>query len=398
MQNLINIIKKDKKYLKNITGIDAYFLSKEIFHHNKDKEYCDFLHEGIVKYLKENKHDNDYEFIREKILIHLVDTSLLIDKSEIYKELLSDYKESIKDYTEKFSQMILNIPSDKVSDYLKERLIDYQKINKILEEIQASSKNFKLNEFKEILPNEIATSGFGNLKEIIKDENNKKLLDSSIIIQFIRLKKEEIIKGEITNEELEKDLESIIQLRDKFAIKENKENCLTSIIGCLQSDLIKLYKNNGIKEDINDLWANIKRYSLNDINDLPKKEDLLYVLTEDNNLYISPDKQNGETIQHIMLSNGKAILMAGMLSIDENNNIVKINNSSGHFRPTIDRAKHLIGKLKNEENIDVIDAFSRDKKVKKLSEYQLNITKDKIKELRQKNKESNNIDKVKNTF
>ena len=357
MKKLLDILNNNENVLqKPITLIELMvFVRNGMINKNKDPQKDTFIIKGILNYL--SNHNAEFKELGEsKILSNLLCTNLLInniDKKEI-QALFSEYKIAIQKYTEKYLYHMNNLSSEYKNSNIIQSIKNLEKTYSILENIVENENQKTFSELQSLTDNILSEQRFNKLNEILNTDKDRNCLDIDLILSIL-FSSEEKHKNNLENI-----FQSISLCRDSFSRQEIKPNALTSIVGFLQNDLCKKYFHSGINiEEINttELWSNIQRYNLNNISKVEtpfitlnekKCKEYLYVYTQDNEFFISPIKQGDQIIQHIMLANGKPVFMAGMIYLNEKNNPIRVDNSSGHYKPEIDRVKYLIDCLLKE--------------------------------------------------
>lgn len=333
----------------------------DIFKKFPNEENVDYQIRVITKFLNENPNDIKTRGSIFNALSH----SSILDKNiqnPTIKSLFEDFYVDINNQLDERIKAYEQIPATERTQNANLILQNYKNRKKTLNAITQSEKQLNLSVTSGFLPENINLLPHTKLNSLISDIDTIKLFQADFLRHAISL------NG--INDTLEADINKFMSVLKSFANYNVKPNALGVGLGCLTGDIANAYYRFNSKLDNGiHLWDIVTRYNIKEIKSLdsdgkrnvcpkeikekfPNANEMLYVYTQDGELFFSPTVQNGKHIQHIMVANGKPVLMAGMAYIQDNK-LVAIDNSSGHYRPTIDRMKYLFKELLSE-NKDVL--------------------------------------------
>lgn len=355
---LDKVFNKDSSVFDSKISVLALTAScAKIFSQFPKNDDLDFHIAVISNYINENPTDT---YIKGQVFSMLSHTGVLIqhlDKPEIVS-IFEDYHSSIEKSLSNMLNHYKNVSVENMSDNAKVAKSNLENTLNLLSSINPSGKGLNLPDVPGFLPEEISKLPCNKLNEVLSNPNHLSLIQSDLLRHVI-------CNGGSSVKDLKSDLKLYSKAIKSFSDDFVEENAIAVNIGCLLSDVVTAKNRFGSELDTGTkLWGSVKRYTLEDIRKadfadcrhdckeilekFPNSKEALFVLTQDGELLFSPVKQNGKFIQHIMVANGKPVLNAGMAYFNEDMKMVAITNSSGHYKPTIDRMEHSYSTLLEE--------------------------------------------------
>lgn len=360
------VFNQDKTVLDNkIDILSVTAASSKIFSQFPNNNNLDYYINIISKYIKENPEDS---YTKGQVFSMLSQNGVLdkyINVPEI-KSIFEDFHSSIKDNVSNMLENYKAVSLESMTQNAKIAKANLERILTTLDEITPSNKNLSLPEVLGFIPQDVRELPCNKLNEVIREKDIANSVQSDLLRHII-------CNGQNSLTGLKSDLNICFNAINSFANYPVKENAIAVNIGCLLSDVVTAKNRFGSNLNIGiQLWDSVSRYTLDEIKSVdfnetrhncksvldkfPDSKEALFVLTQDGELLFSPIKQNGKFIQHIMVANGKPVLNAGMAYFDSNMRMVAISNSSGHYKPTIDRMSHsTLALLTENPNMAILD-------------------------------------------
>lgn len=360
------VFNQDKTVLdKKIDILSVTAASSKIFSQFPNNNNLDYYINIISKYIKENPDDT---YTKGQVFSMLSQNGVLdkyIDIPEI-KSIFEDFHSSIKDNISNMLENYKTVSLDSMTENARLAKSNLEGLLTILNKVTPSDKNLTLPDVPGFIPQDVRELPSNKLSDVLTKTN----LANSVQADLLR---HIICNGQVHLTDLRSDLNLCFNAINSFANYPVKENAIAVNIGCLLSDVVTAKNrfgsnlNTGIQ-----LWDSVSRYTLDEIKSVdfnetrhncksvldkfPDSKEALFVLTQDGEFLFSPIKQNGKFIQHIMVANGKPVLNAGMAYFDSSMRMVAISNSSGHYKPTIDRMSYsTLALLTENPNMVILD-------------------------------------------
>lgn len=365
-ETFIAFVKNDIAFLenyyqnKNINFVDFMLsLQHEFKHwavHNKARK--NFTSSIIQKYFSQNIHLEEKILAQEKFAYTLTTISIklfVIDQNLL--DILTQFHTSLSEYIEK------SLSEEHFSSSRKQNL---KHLRTKLSSIAISKHQKQLPNSIRSLPNEIENFTVSDLPDVLNNQTQTEFLDCDLILQIYHLPNNE----DISILEYESIITKTKNLRKKFSEQNSSTLYSCSSLSLINQDIVHALWFNKLNNDSStQLWNHIDKFNLENITEYfidNKQRNFLFVLTLNNELVISPFKQNEHYNRHIMLANGSQIITGGGIVFSKDmKKILSINNGTGHYKCSFDTLKkltpYLINSSFNIQETDFIDVVTEKK-------------------------------------
>lgn len=355
--NFIAFIKNDTTYLhtyyrKNTVRFTDFMLAlnnefKNFFiEDNSRKNLTSMI---IENYLGKNLSIEDRLLAESKYAYSLTHIGLNgLENNLIVKKVLSYYH---KELTQHINNNLME--EFELTDlYKRQKRTNLKQLQILLSTIEPNQKQKKLPSSIRSLPEDMLDLRHNDLNSFFIDKRNMEILDTDLIVQIYHLPH----NGNISENEFNNFISKTKKVRHKFAdIKVESPN-LSSLLSLINQDIVYGYFFNPLSDANSvELWNHIMKFNLDNIDSNFIKDDsesnrFLFVLTQNNELIISPFQQGDIHIRHIMLANGYPILTGGGIEFSKDmKKIISINNGTGHYKADFESLNLIRDKLINSK-------------------------------------------------